>query len=155
MIEGTKMTTRGVQVEDYRRLLALRVDLRRFLQWSEEQARAAGLTPSQHQLLLAVRGHHDRRGPTISEVADYLLLRHHSTVELAQRAEALGLLKRRPDTIDRRVVRLTLTSKGTDTLRKLSVRHLEELTRLGDHLRPLLDGGAGGIGLQPRTNDSS
>ena len=65
---------------DYEDLLSLRTGLRRFLRWSEQQAEAAGLTPAQHQLLLAVRGHADPRGPTVGEVADYLLLRHHSAV---------------------------------------------------------------------------
>ena len=66
----------GVTLPDdvYARLLALRTGLRHFERWSESQARAAGLTPAQHQLLLAIRGHGDPRGPTIGEVADYLLL---------------------------------------------------------------------------------
>ena len=64
----------------YTRLLALRTGLRLFERWSESQARAAGLTPAQHQLLLAIRGHADPRGPTIGEVADYLLLHHNSAV---------------------------------------------------------------------------
>ena len=140
---------RGLRAEDYRRLLALRIDLRRFLRWSEEQARAVGLTPSQHQLLLAVKGHEGPGGPTITQVADYLLLRHHSAVELAQRAEVLGLVERRADPMDRRVVHLTLTRKGSDTLRRLSVRHLEELSRLAGHLRPLWDGSDEGGGLGP------
>jgi hypothetical protein len=58
--------------EDYRRLLELRTGLRRFLRWSEQHAEAAGLTPSQHQLLLAIRGHDDPRGPTVGDVAGYL-----------------------------------------------------------------------------------
>lgn len=62
----------------YARLLALRTSLRHFERWSERQAQAAGLTAAQHQLLLAIRGHDDPRGPTIGEVADYLLLRHHA-----------------------------------------------------------------------------
>ena len=126
--------------EDYRRLLAFRTGLRRFLHWSEKQARAVGLAPSQHQLLLAIRGHEDPRGPTIGDVAGYLLLRHHSAVELAQRAEALGLLTRRTDPSDRRVVRLALTRKGTTTLNRLSARHIEELARVADDRRPLWDG---------------
>jgi DNA-binding MarR family transcriptional regulator len=134
------VTRRSIGTEDYRRLLALRTDLRRFLRWSEEQAQAAGLAPSQHQLLLAIRGHPDRRGPTVGDVADYLLLRHHSAVELAQRAEAMGLIERRIDPSDRRIVRLALTARGTAVLRKLSARHLEELERLADNLRPLWAG---------------
>jgi len=128
---------RALGDEDYRRLLALRTGLRRFLRWSEEQAQAAGLGPAQHQLLLAVRGHDDPRGPTIGDVAGYLLLRHHSAVELAQRAEAAGLLERVEDAADRRVVRLRITPKGNAALRKLSALHLEEIDRLADDLRPL------------------
>ena len=66
--------------EDYRRLLELRTGLRRFLRWSEQHAEAAGLTPAQHQLLLAIRGHRDPRGPTVGDVAGYLMLRPHSAV---------------------------------------------------------------------------
>ena len=128
---------RALRDEDYRRLLALRTGLRRFLRWSEEQALEAGLAPAQHQLLLAIRGHDDPRGPTIGDVADYLLLRHHSAVELTQRAEASGLLVRREDPTDRRVVRLRITPKGNAALRKLTAQHLEELDRLADDLRPL------------------
>jgi DNA-binding MarR family transcriptional regulator len=104
---------------------------------------------------LAIRGHEGPSAPTITQVADYLLLRHHSTVELAQRAEALGLIERRPDPVDRRVVRLVLTRKGSSTLRKLSVRHLEELSRLAAHLRPLwegIDNDDAGDPASPRTS---
>src|SRR5580698_1525208 len=98
---------------DYEDLLTLRTGLRRFLRWSEQQAEDAGLTPAQHQLLLAIRGHPDPRGPTIGEVADYLLLRHHSAVGLIDRADAAGLVQRSRDPEDHRVVRLQLTAMGT------------------------------------------
>jgi DNA-binding MarR family transcriptional regulator len=115
---------------DYEDLLALRTGLRRFLRWSEQQAEATGLTPAQHQLLLAVRGHSDRRGPTIGEVADYLLLRHHSAVGLVDRAEEAGLVTRSRDAEDQRVVRLQLTAEGEEHLEALSAAHMEELHRL-------------------------
>ena len=115
---------------DYEDLLALRTGLRRFLRWSEQQAEMAGLTPAQHQLLLAVRGHPDRRGPTIGEVADYLLLRHHSAVGLVDRAEEAGLVTRSRDAEDQRVVRLQLTAEGEERLEALSAPHMEELQRL-------------------------
>ncbi|MGH9076402.1 MAG: DUF488 family protein, N3 subclade [Acidimicrobiales bacterium] len=119
--------------EDYARLLALRAGLRHFQRWSDQQAKAAGLTPAQHQLLLAIRGHDDRRGPTVGEVADYLLLRHHSTVELTDRADSAGLVTRSRDPDDHRVVRLQLTDLGADRLEALSALHLEELDRLALH----------------------
>src|SRR5919109_122574 len=102
--------------EDYRRLLELRTGLRRFLRWSEEQAQAAGLTPAQHQLLLAIRGHSDERGPTVGDVAGYLLLRHHSAVGLVDRAEAAGLVTREQDPDNLSAVRLRLTDKGARQL---------------------------------------
>jgi len=125
---------------DYRRLLQLRTRLRGFMRWSESQARAAGLAPTQHQLLLAVRGHDDPRGPTIGEVADYLYLRHHSAVELVDRAVQAGLVHRRPDPDDARVVRLSLTPAGEEALTKLTHLHLEELHRLASNLGALLKG---------------
>ncbi len=120
--------------EVYARLLALRTGLRRFERWSGQQARVAGLTPAQHQLLLAIRGHDDQRGPTIGEVADYLLLRHHSTVGLVDRADAAGLVTRTRSNEDHRVVRLHLTEDGAVRLEALSALHLEELQRLASQL---------------------
>ena len=115
---------------DYARLLALRTGLRHFEAWSARQARAAGLTPAHHQLLLAIRGHGDPAGPTIGEVADYLLLRHHSTVGLVDRAEAAGLVRRTRSEEDHRLVHLQLTEDGAARLEGLSELHLEELDRL-------------------------
>jgi DNA-binding MarR family transcriptional regulator len=124
----------------YERLLRFRTGLRRFLRWSAEQAAAAGLTPAQHQLLLAIRGHPDPLGPTIGDVARYLFLRHHSTVELVDRAQAAGLLERRTDPADSRAVRLRLTELGDERLRTLTGAHMEELARLEVELHALWDG---------------
>jgi DNA-binding MarR family transcriptional regulator len=115
---------------EYRRLLEFRTGLRRFLRWSQDQATAVGLTPTQHQLLLAIRGHEDLRGPTIGEAAGHLLLRHHSTVELVDRAVAAGLVERARDPDDERVVRLLLTPASVARLELLTHLHLEELLRL-------------------------
>jgi DNA-binding MarR family transcriptional regulator len=125
---------------EYERLLRFRTGLRRFLRWSAEQAAAAGLTPAQHQLLLAVRGHPDPRGPTVGDVAGYLLLRHHSAVELIDRAQAAGLLERHADRDDSRTVRLRLTRSGRKRLDTLTAAHLEELARLEPELHSLWDG---------------
>ena len=114
---------------DYGRLLGFRDGLRRFQRWSEDQAKAAGLTPAQHQLLLAMRGHGG--APSIRDVADHLLLRHHSTVQLVDRAEAAGLVVRARDDVDHRVVHVSLTATGEQVLARLAAEHLEELRRIG------------------------
>ena len=102
--------------------------------------RSAGVSPAKHQLLLAIRGHPDPRGPTIGDVADYLLLRHHSAVELVDRAEVAELVRRRQDRDDHRIVRLRLTPRGAETLRRLTAVTLEELARLSPRLRPVWAG---------------
>jgi DNA-binding MarR family transcriptional regulator len=120
--------------DDFARLLSFRDGLRRFLHWSEEQAKGAGLTGAQYQLLLAVRGHDGM--PSMGEVASHLLLRHHSAVELADRAARSGLVRRVADPDDQRVVRLVLTAEGERKLATLAAAHLEELSRL----RPSFEG---------------
>jgi DNA-binding MarR family transcriptional regulator len=124
----------------YERLLAFRIGLRRFLRWSANQAATAGITPAQHQLLLAIRGHPGGGAPTIRDVAGYLLVRHHSAVELVDRAVAAGLVERRQDGEDLRAVRLRLTRDGADRLARLSALHLEELRRFAPQLEALWDG---------------
>jgi len=126
--------------KDFQQLLEFRDGLRRFLRWSEEQAALVGLTPAHHQLLLAVRGHPGKLGPTIGDVADHLLLRRHSVVGLVNRAEAANLLVRSSDPNDQRAVRLSLTPLGARKLEQLSAQHLEELRRLAPRLRPLWQG---------------
>ncbi|MDA8396796.1 MAG: MarR family transcriptional regulator [Actinomycetota bacterium] len=118
--------------EQYRDILAFRDQLRRFLAWSEMQCRAVGLTPSQHQLLLAVRGHPSSEAPTIGEVAEHLQLRHHSAVGLVDRAEAAGLIRREHDLSDRRVVRILLEPAGEEALEELTALHVTELAVLAE-----------------------
>jgi DNA-binding MarR family transcriptional regulator len=116
---------------DYRHLLEVRTGLRRFLHWSEEQAHSAGLTPAQHQLLLAVRGHPGPQAPTVGDLAEHLLIQHHGAVQLVDRAAAAGLVTRRRDETDHRVVHVVLTDEGRRLLESLSARHLAELRRVG------------------------
>ncbi|TSD94428.1 MarR family transcriptional regulator [Skermania sp. ID1734] len=127
----------GLSDGSYAQLLRLRTGLRRFERWSAQQAQAAGLTATQHQLLLAIRGHSDPRGPTISDIADYLLLQHHSAVGLIDRAEAAGLVHRARTDTDQRVVRLRLSELGAQCLEGLTALHVEELRRLGPQLTAL------------------
>src|SRR5215218_11365954 len=129
-----------LEQRDYERLLAFRTGLRRFLRWSGQQAEAAGITPAQHQLLLAVRGHPGPGGPTVGEVAGYLLVRHHSAVELIDRAVAAGLVARQADSEDGRTVRIALTADGLQRLERLAASHLEELARLTNRMHTLWAG---------------
>jgi DNA-binding MarR family transcriptional regulator len=143
----------GLTDEEYRRLLEFRTGLRRFLRWSEAEAARAGLSPAQHQLLLAIRGRSDPggagpggdgagspRGPRIGELAEELLLRHHSVVELVDRAEAAGLVRREGDPADHRYVRVTLTGLGARRLDALATTHVEELRRLAPRFQRLWEG---------------
>lgn len=138
---------RALSDGDYQRLLTFRIELRRFQQWSEERARSLGLTPTQHQLLLAVRGHPDPAGPTISDLAGHLLVRHHTVVGLLDRTQAHGLVTRERDLADHRIVRVRLTTAGHKVIRSLSGAHLEQLERLGPLLHAL--SGSAGTRVEP------
>ncbi len=127
----------------YERLAAFRHALRRFLHFSEEAARAAGVTPQQHQALLAIKGFPGRDRVSIGELAGRLHVRHHSAVGLVDRLDRLGLVRRRPAASDRRRVEVRLTARGEALIRRLSAAHLRELRELAPELRRLLDLGAG------------
>jgi DNA-binding MarR family transcriptional regulator len=116
--------------DDFATLLHTRRELRRFLRFSEDAARSAGITPAQHQLLLAVRGRIDPDGPRIRDLAESLFVAHHSAVELIDRSVAAGLVERHTDRKDQRVVRIRLTDRGQHVLDELTPAHLAELTRL-------------------------
>ena len=125
-------------------MLAFRTSLRRFQRWSEDEARAAGLTHVQHQLLVAIKGHPGAASPAIGDLASYLLLRPHSAVELVDRAEAAGLVPtfeaiaiQTP--ADARVVRVELTNRGDLLVTRLTQKHLEELHKLAAVLGQLTE----------------
>jgi DNA-binding MarR family transcriptional regulator len=117
--------------------LRFRVTLRRFLRWSEDQATEAGLTPAQHQLLVAIKGHPGPKAPAMREIAEYLLLQSHSVVGLVDRAEAAGVVRRQQDDKDARVVRVCLTGKGDRLVENLTTAHLAELRDLAEALNKL------------------
>ncbi len=109
----------------------LRYQIRRFLRFSENAARKAGIEPQQHQLLLAVRGLPEGLKPTIGALAERMQLQHHSTVELIDRLAERGLLCRLRSTDDRRQVLVKLTHEGEQFLQTLSLHHLEEIQSVG------------------------
>lgn len=125
---------RDLPLATYRSLSEFRHQLRRFLRYSEDAARAHDIEPQQHQLLLAIKGLPKGKAPTIGELAERLQLRHHSTVELINRLVKSGRVVREPGTDDRREVLIRLTPEGERILRELSVEHQMELTKTGPKL---------------------
>jgi DNA-binding MarR family transcriptional regulator len=123
-----------VTPDEYRALAEFRGTLRRFLGFSAEAARAAGLTPQQHQLLLALHGLPGRAEATIGTLAEQLQIRHHSAVELVDRMEARGLVRRARRAKDRRQVLVRLAPRGRGLLLRLSLAHRAELRSIGPAL---------------------
>src|SRR5579863_4147498 len=129
---------KDLSLAEYRALAEFRYQIRRFLFFSEEQARSCGSEPQQHQLLLAIRGLPGDKRPTIGELAARMHLRHHSTVELVDRLEARGAVTRESSGEDRREVIVHLTHSGIGLLRRLSLSHRDELDHAGPRLASAL-----------------
>jgi DNA-binding MarR family transcriptional regulator len=124
----------------YETLAAFRYALRQFLHFSEQAAHEAGLTPQQHQALLAIKGFPGRHRVTVSELAERLQLRHHSTVGLIDRLVLQRLVARAPSAQDHRQVFVQLTPRGEAVLARLSTAHSRQLRRIGPELKHLLHG---------------
>ncbi len=122
--------------QDFEALARFRFGIRRYLRFSEETVRGHGLTPQQYQLLLALKGFPGREWATMRELADRLQLRHHSVVELVNRAQKQGLVHRAPHPPDARAVRVQLSDEGQSILARLSALHRDELRRIGTALIP-------------------
>jgi DNA-binding MarR family transcriptional regulator len=133
------MNRASISKAEYESLAEFRYALRLFLRFSEEAAQRAGLTPQQHQALLAIKGFPKRDHVTVGELAERLQLRHHSAVGLVDRLVAARLVVRRPDTADRRQVYLALTPRGTAVLQRLSAAHREELRRVAPQIESILE----------------
>ena len=116
---------------NFKAMAELRYQIRRFLRFSENAARQAGIEPQQHQLILAVRGLPDALKPTIGVLAERMQLQHHSTVELIDRLVERGFLFRLRSTDDKRQVLVKLTHNGEEFLKRLSLHHLQELQSAG------------------------
>jgi DNA-binding MarR family transcriptional regulator len=130
--------TRPVRDSDYRQLADFRFAIRSFLEFSEQAARSAGITPQQHQALLAIRGVNEPVGASVGMIAERLRVRHHSAVELVNRLAAARLVIRKEDPQDGRRVLVALTSKAEKILQSLSATHVEELRRLKPALKSVL-----------------
>jgi DNA-binding MarR family transcriptional regulator len=130
------ITSPDLHKTDYESLGAFRKALRHFLRFSEHGARAVGLTPQQHQLLLAIKSQPGKDHANLKEIADNLQLKHQTVVGLTDRCEAAGLVRREPSTVDKRRVNVFLTDKGEELLARLSQRNMEELRALRKFLKP-------------------
>jgi DNA-binding MarR family transcriptional regulator len=131
--------TQTISKAEYEQLASFRYALRQFLRFSETASREAGIAPQQHQALLAIAGYPGNDQITMSELAERLQLRHHSTVELINRLAAQELVVRESGVVDRRQVYVSLTPKGRDVLARLSMVHRQELKRIGPQLNALLE----------------
>jgi DNA-binding MarR family transcriptional regulator len=116
--------------QDFEALARFRFGIRRYLRFSEETVRSHGVTPQQYQLMLALKGFPRRDWAVVREIADRLQLRHHSVVELVNRAQTQGLVRRTTDPNDARAVRVVLTDQGEQLLGRLSALHCDELRRM-------------------------
>lgn len=124
---------------DYQTLAELRYQIRRFLRFSEQAARSAGIEPQQYQLLLALKGLPEGRKPTIGEIAERLQLQHNSTVELINRLVEHDLVERQRDESDQRHVIITLTPQSEQILQHLALSHQTELQVIGPMLLQALE----------------
>lgn len=145
-----RMTSKG-----YRNLAAFRYEIRKFLAFSEEAARTAGVEPQQHQLLLALRGLPDGARPTIGTIAERLCVKHHTAVGIVDKLEQRGLLVRERSSSDRREVLLVLTEDGEALLGKLSVLHKRQLAEVGPLMVSALGAILGGEGTAAPAVDAA
>jgi DNA-binding MarR family transcriptional regulator len=123
----------------YELLAEFRHALRRFLRFSQVAARSAGLTPQQHQALLAIKGFPGRDYVSVGELAERMQLRHHSAVGLVDRLARRKLVRRVVSAADRRRVEVRLSSMGEAMIARLSAAHLKELRQLGPAIRSLVE----------------
>jgi DNA-binding MarR family transcriptional regulator len=132
---------RDLSPDDYESLAAFRHALRRFLAVSQSNAARVGLTPQQHQALLSIKaGYPGRLSISIGDLADHLLLKNNSTVELVERLDKAGLVEREPAPEDRRRILLRLTAKGEDLLAQVTAGNLAELELSVPIMARLIDG---------------
>ena len=116
-----------LSVADYQALAEFRYQIRKFLHFSDSAIEGAGLERSQYQLMLTIKGMPDGARPRIRDIADRMLIQHHSAVELIDRLETGGYVRRERGQNDRREVLLALTAKGERMLGQLALHHHEEL----------------------------
>lgn len=131
---------KNLTIQDYQSLAEFRHQIRRYIRFSEKIVRNANLEPRQYQLLLALKGLPPNVRPRIAELAEQLQIQHHSAVELVDRLENSGLVRRERGTSDRREVLVVLTPSGERVIRELVIYHRTELSTRGPELLDALRG---------------
>ena len=111
-------------------LANFRYEIRRFLRFSEQVTRKAGITPLQYLMLLNIKGYPGRDWATVGEIAERLQAQHHGVVALVSRCEKQGFVERRRSTEDRRRIEVRLLPKGEDYVEKLANAHRVQLIAL-------------------------
>jgi DNA-binding MarR family transcriptional regulator len=122
---------RAISNAEYRALAELRYRIRHFLKEGDHAARRSGLEPQQYLMLLAIRGLPAGAEATILTLAERLALKHHSAVELINRLETHGLVRRNRDGNDRREVHVSLRPRGSKLLERVARQRLGELRASG------------------------
>lgn len=151
----SKRTSKALTTSSYQMLAAFRYEMRKFLAFSEQAARAAGLEPQQHQLLLAVRGLPGGARPTIRTIAERLCVQHHTAVALVDKLEERDLIVRERSSNDKREVLLRLTPQGAAFLRRLSAIHYEQLAVMGPAMVSALHALIGGNGAESMSTEGT
>jgi DNA-binding MarR family transcriptional regulator len=134
LTRSNRRRAKSLPLLDYKALAEMRYQIRRFLHFSESAVRNSGLEPQQHQLMLALKALPKDVRPRIGELAERLLIQHHSAVELVNRLAKGGYVRRVRTESDRREVLLSLTPTGEKVLRELSLHHRTELRTHGPAL---------------------
>lgn len=122
------------EIPRLRELAEFRFQLRQFLSFSEISSERHGIQAQQYQLLQVIAAAPSGQPASVSYLADRMVLRHNSTVELVDRAERAGLVRRHTDERDLRRSIIKLTPSGEQVLRMLVAEHVQELDRLGERI---------------------
>lgn len=139
MGEKGKNKQKSLSKSEYEALSDFRYALRNFLKFSKDTAESVGLTPRQHQALLAIKGFKGRERITNGELAERLHIKHHSAVGLINRMEAQDLIVREQNETDKREIFIFMTTRGAELLEKLTAAHREELGLIAPQLNTILE----------------
>jgi DNA-binding MarR family transcriptional regulator len=139
MRKGTEMSMAtfanfAVPADRLKTLAEFRFQLRKFLSFSEIATERRGIPTQQYQLMQVIAAAPEGQQVSIGYLAERMVLRHNSTVELVDRAERAGLVRREHDESDLRRSIVKLSPRGEQVLQELVEEHLSELAPRCDYL---------------------